>query len=678
MAAEKIKLAHPIYVLVTEGSKKVFEKSFDRAPITIGRSLSCDVPLAQFNWISRQHFQVVAVENRWIAVDLNSSSGIKHQGQKHTQLTLESGMKLEIGPLTFQFHFEGAPGFIRPARIATSPSISVQDMTATQYEVEQPYPQIEIKKPTLVPPRVSKAAHRPPRPIQFRQPDKAKISGAWFTHAEGGKRPILAKANGAAALKIDRFFESNTRINGGRTVLEVHLTWKDQLYDSKLYFSGETISVGVKPDDLYAPTLKGSFVLGRFDGQQADLFLGRGAKGLLHRSDRKFTIDQLIESGVLARRGKSYVLPVTQQERCEIDLGFGLKLNVRHAAAPRQLSKAKMREPDKIMKKALTYSGSAHMAFLLLALLLAPAKEIPKVKHLPPRVAKLLLPKEPIPEVTKPVEEPKPELPKIAKEEPIKPPKLKPQPKRKPPAPKRVVVRTNEKMKVINKLPPARVAQEKPVEGPKVVEPPPDINSLGALAALGALGAPTPNPSQKPVAININPNAGGQASASTTGVIGAVKAAGGKLSAAGMAGVKTTGKGYGTGAGYGVQGLQGTAGSRGVAGAVIGSPRLMDISRTEGLTQKQVMDVVKQYTSKIQQCYERSLLGNPNLAGRVEYEWEITAKGAVQWAKVKRSDVSNGDTLNNCVTTVLKSMRFPIASNGETTTPTIGFPFGRL
>ncbi len=678
MAAEKLKLAHPLYVLVAEGGKKVFEKSFAQAPITIGRSLSCDVPLAQFSWISRQHFQVVAVDDRWVAVDLNSSSGIKFQGQRHTQINLESGMKLEIGPLTFHFHFEGPPGNVGRAPALSLSKNSSKELTATQYEIEKPYPELKQPKPILPPPRLSKAAHQPPRPVHFRQPDKAKISGAWFTHSDEGKRTILKNKSGVAALQIEKLFESNARINGGRTVLEVHLTWKNQIYDSKLYFAGETISVGVKPDDLYAPTLRGSFVLGRFDGQQADLFLSKTSRGTLFRADRRFTIDQLIQSGVLARRGKSFVLPISSNERCEIDLGFGLKLNARHAPAPRQLSKAKMREPDKIMKKALTYSGSVHMAFLLLALLLAPAKEIPKVKHLPPRVAKLLMPKEPKPEPPKPIEEPKPEPPKIAKEEPIKPPKLKPPPKRNPPAPKKVVVRTNEKMKVINKLPPARVAQERPVEGPKVAEPPPDINSLGALAALGALGTPTPNPTQKPVAINVNPNAGGQVSASTTGVIGAVKAAGGKLSAAGMQGVKTTGKGYGSGTGYGVQGLQGTAGTRGVVGAVIGSPRLMDISKTEGLTQKQVMDVVKQYTSKIQQCYERSLLSNPNLAGRVEYEWEITAKGSVQWAKVKRSDISQGDMLNNCVTGVLRSMKFPVASNGETTTPTIGFPFGRL
>ncbi|MCB0421318.1 MAG: AgmX/PglI C-terminal domain-containing protein, partial [Bdellovibrionales bacterium] len=202
-----------------------------------------------------------------------------------------------------------------------------------------------------------------------------------------------------------------------------------------------------------------------------------------------------------------------------------------------------------------------------------------------------------------------------------------------------------------------------------------------ALAALGALGAPTPNPTNMPVALNINPNAGGAPKTlNSTGLIGTLKSKGGKLAASGgvSSGVKTKGKGYGTGTGYGVQGVKGSAGSRGVAGAVIGTPRLMKVNRTEGLTQKQVMAVVKQNAGKIQQCYERALLSAPGLQGRVEYGWHITPSGKVKWAKVKNSSVRNADSLNNCVITVFEKMKFPAAKNGASTEPTIGFPFGRM
>lgn len=210
-------------------------------------------------------------------------------------------------------------------------------------------------------------------------------------------------------------------------------------------------------------------------------------------------------------------------------------------------------------------------------------------------------------------------------------------------------------------------------------KPAPDITQVGALAALGALGPSTPNPTNQPVAINVNQNAGGASSKiSTTGVIGTLKSREGKLQAGGMAGVKTTGKGFGTGSGYGVQGIKGSAGVRGIGGSVVGSPQLMKINRSEGLDRKQVMDVVKKYLAEIQQCYERSLLVNPGISGRVEYEWHIDAGGSVKWAKVKKSEIRDGDSLNGCVTSIFKRMRFPAAKNGESTQPNIGFPFGRL
>ena len=114
-----------------------------------------------------------------------------------------------------------------------------------------------------------------------------------------------------------------------------------------------------------------------------------------------------------------------------------------------------------------------------------------------------------------------------------------------------------------------------------------------------------------------------------------------------------------------------------MAGAVIGSPRLMQVDRTEGLSQKQVMTVVKKYVGKIQSCYERALLSAPGISGRVEYEWYILPSGKVRWAKVKKSAASQADVLNNCVVQVFRKMRFPKAKNGETTQASIGFPFGR-
>ena len=71
---------------------------------------------------------------------------------------------------------------------------------------------------------------------------------------------------------------------------------------------------------------------------------------------------------------------------------------------------------------------------------------------------------------------------------------------------------------------------------------------------------------------------------------------------------------------------------------------------------------------------------DPGLAGRAEFEWEISAKGAVKVGSVgvKETTLKNGEKLLDCVKGVFVAMKFPAAKNGSSTTPTIGLPFGRL
>jgi hypothetical protein len=217
------------------------------------------------------------------------------------------------------------------------------------------------------------------------------------------------------------------------------------------------------------------------------------------------------------------------------------------------------------------------------------------------------------------------------------------------------------------------------VKHPMPKAPPPvKVEALGALGALGAISKTAP--SNVVTNININPNAGGlpQKSLNTGGIAGALPSSNGKLAAAGGSRVKTKGFGYGTGTGYGIQGLKGTAGTRGVAGAVVGEPKLAALAKVEGLSRAQVMAVLQQYMSEVQHCYERNLLSNPDLAGRIDFEWDIASSGAVTDVRVKRSTVNGGDTLVECVKKIFFGMNFPKAKNGMITTPTIGFPFGRL
>ncbi|MCB0367163.1 MAG: AgmX/PglI C-terminal domain-containing protein [Bdellovibrionaceae bacterium] len=501
----------------------------------------------------------------------------------------------------------------------------------------------------------------------------AEASKQKRTQREAAK-PAYQKGEGLTGfvLERDRAFDGIDRVPRGRRVLEAYVTWKGEVLDTHLFWPGEQVVVGRSKEGLYVPTLKGEFLVADFDGAVARCSIPQKVNGFLRTGDyRPVPLEDLIRSQALSRKGNNYVLKLGSSDLCSMNLGHDIHLYFRYAPAPRQLSRKKIVEPDALLKKTITGSGLIHFLLVMVCLLFAPKDDTPKVKNLPPRIAKLLVKKEkpkPKPKPKKKKEEPKP----TAKKKEVKPPPKKVAKQRKP---KKVVVRKNVKVREMNKKVTKNVTSDKPIKG----KPTQDVTKVGALAALGALGAATPNPTNQPVSINVNKNAGGGgAKMTTSGVIGAIKAKGGQLQAAGIAGVKTTGKGFGTGDGYGVQGIKGRAGSRGVAGSVVGTPSLMKINRTEGLNRKQVMDVVKGYLGEIQQCYERSLLTDPGIAGRVEYEWFITPQGQVKWAKVKKSDMRGGDSLNGCVLAIFKKMKFPVAKNGEATTPNIGFPFGRL
>jgi outer membrane biosynthesis protein TonB len=328
------------------------------------------------------------------------------------------------------------------------------------------------------------------------------------------------------------------------------------------------------------------------------------------------------------------------------------------------LSKSKLLEPEPSIQHSMLTSTALHVALIIILFFtLPPQIEAPHLKNVPERFARLLIEKpKPTPAPTpKPPEPPKP----IVKKEPPKKIQkiVKPQPK--------VFVQPKVLAKT-NKYP---MVVKQPV--PKA-PPPVKVESLGALAALGAVSDKAP--SNVVTNININKDAGGLPSkaVNTGGIAGALPSSSGTLAAGGSGNVKTKGKGFGTGTGYGIQGLKGSAGGRAVVGAIVGEPKLAASGKPEGLTRAQVMAVVQKYLGEVQHCYERSLLSDPGIAGRMEFEWDISAGGQVTAVRVRRSTVNNGDALGECVKGVFSSMKFPSAKNGMTTTPNIGFPFGRM
>jgi hypothetical protein len=99
-----------------------------------------------------------------------------------------------------------------------------------------------------------------------------------------------------------------------------------------------------------------------------------------------------------------------------------------------------------------------------------------------------------------------------------------------------------------------------------------------------------------------------------------------------------------------------------------------DLSVIGGLDKETVRRVIAGYRGKVRICYDKSLVGNPKVAGRVVYKWLISPPGPVPQVNITKSGVES-QTLEQCVLGVIKNMVFPKAPNGRPTTVIYPFEF---
>jgi hypothetical protein len=136
------------------------------------------------------------------------------------------------------------------------------------------------------------------------------------------------------------------------------------------------------------------------------------------------------------------------------------------------------------------------------------------------------------------------------------------------------------------------------------------------------------------------------------------------------------GKGKGGAAGIGPGALTGgTTGKRNVGGVVFKAP-----TRTIGvrgqLSREEIQKVVAQHLREIQYCYEKNLLLNPNLTGKVIMEWTIALSGAVSIVKTATSTMQT-PAVAMCISASISKWMFP-APRGGTVVVTYPFIFNQV
>jgi hypothetical protein len=119
-------------------------------------------------------------------------------------------------------------------------------------------------------------------------------------------------------------------------------------------------------------------------------------------------------------------------------------------------------------------------------------------------------------------------------------------------------------------------------------------------------------------------------------------------------------------------GLTGPAGGGGkIRGAVksAGAP----VTRGGILDAAAVQRVVSAHLAAIQGCYERQLLKDPGLQGKITFDWDVAPSGSVSSARMVSSTMgTGGSTVAACIVAEIRRWKFPSPVGG---TASVRYPF---
>lgn len=651
MKAQVELLESPVEVCILREGKPLMTQVFQHSPIRFGRILDNDIVLP-FDSVSRHHCELRFKDGRWTLADLKSLNGVQVNGERVTSATFEKLGSFDLKPVTIQLRV------VKPAVQQQLEATAPGNTEATRSA------EISGTDETLVgnDPRAaaSKRLHaEKPAAVNFN-------SFSPQQHVENDKTPIL---------NIDAVHlmgETHGMIERAKSrAVQITVVWHDVILSVDEFLPGEDMII----------ELNGIYLrLGRAGRERSEIRCPTGTT-------------------FVDRPGQTSVLLTTAPATWMAD--DGIKILARYAPASKNRQQGIIPFIDSELVDPMVFSGVVHGAMAIATVTIV-AKPQPPPKPVPERVAKIITTPAPTPTppmivkaTPTPAPTPTPTPPVVAKATP----KPTPPPVAKVTTKPKVVpkVRKKEEVAAAPKVDRPPVVKDKiakanpPPMAPKVEAPPAptpkpfNASSVGALKALSMLTqgpAPTSAATEKIVvrrtAADEDGGGSGSPSPTTSKLMSnlPVTTGGSESGTAGGMGLAVSSGGTG----YGTSGFSGKTGKRNVLGSVIGGASYTELAKSEGLTREQVMKVVQKHHAQIQQCYERSLMEDPALAGRAEFEWEISAKGSVKVGSVgvKETTLKNGEKLLDCVKGVFVAMKFPEAKNGSSTTPTIGLPFGRL
>ena len=110
-------------------------------------------------------------------------------------------------------------------------------------------------------------------------------------------------------------------------------------------------------------------------------------------------------------------------------------------------------------------------------------------------------------------------------------------------------------------------------------------------------------------------------------------------------------------------------GRAGVRGRVTKLASRMKVQGT--IEREEISRVVNAHINQIQACYERAMIEEPSLAGRIVFDWTITTSGSVRAVRVNMSTMPS-TAVPECIRDHIKTWQFARPTGGEAV---ISYPF---
>jgi hypothetical protein len=126
--------------------------------------------------------------------------------------------------------------------------------------------------------------------------------------------------------------------------------------------------------------------------------------------------------------------------------------------------------------------------------------------------------------------------------------------------------------------------------------------------------------------------------------------------------------------GDGTLGVLASKGTGQVKG-IVHEPPKAKISIQGGMSREAVLKVVTAHLDEVRDCYERELLHNPGISGKILMEWLIQLDGSVRYAKVKFTNIGHSSDLHSCIEAQVVTWNFPRPKGGQEVLVTFPFLF---